>query len=87
MAILGTFRLQVPFMVASAIALRINTPASRTRRMADRASLPTSCSVVSLIRCRHLCRHPVGTKMVDGIAASVISAVPDWMGPLHGHRG
>jgi hypothetical protein len=43
--------------------------------------------VVSLIRCRHLCRHPVGTKMVDGIAASVISAVPDWMGPLHGHRG
>jgi len=80
--ILGTVPLQVLFMVASSLALMINYPSlqQQKERIAEHAAniLP----VVSLIFAAGIFVGVLsGTKMVDAIAASVISGVPNWLGP------
>ena len=80
--ILGTFPLQVLFMVASAIALMINYPSLQDQKERLTAHAANIVPVVSLIFAAGIFVGILsGTKMVDAIAASVISAVPDWMGP------
>jgi CitMHS family citrate-Mg2+:H+ or citrate-Ca2+:H+ symporter len=80
--ILGTFPLQVLFMVASAIALMINYPRLQDQKERLSAHAANIVPVVSLIFAAGIFVGILsGTKMVDAIAASVISAVPDWMGP------
>lgn len=80
--ILGTFPLQVLFMVASAIALMINYPSLLDQKERLTAHAANIVPVVSLIFAAGIFVGILsGTKMVDAIAASVISAVPDWMGP------
>jgi CitMHS family citrate-Mg2+:H+ or citrate-Ca2+:H+ symporter len=74
--------LQVLFMVASSLALMINYPSlqQQKERIAEHAAniLP----VVSLIFAAGIFVGVLsGTKMVDAIAASVISGVPNWLGP------
>ncbi|RZL88954.1 MAG: citrate transporter [Variovorax sp.] len=80
--ILGTFPLQVLFMVASSIALMINYPSLQDQKERLTAHAANIVPVVSLIFAAGIFVGILsGTKMVDAIAASVISAVPDWMGP------
>ena len=80
--ILGTFPLQVLFMVASALALMINYPSLQDQKERLTAHAANIVPVVSLIFAAGIFVGILsGTKMVDAIAASVISAVPDWMGP------
>ena len=80
--ILGIFPLQVLFMVASAIALMINYPSLQDQKERLTAHAANIVPVVSLIFAAGIFVGILsGTKMVDAIAASVISAVPDWMGP------
>jgi CitMHS family citrate-Mg2+:H+ or citrate-Ca2+:H+ symporter len=80
--ILGTLPLQVLFMVASAIALMINYPSLQDQKERLTAHAANIVPVVSLIFAAGIFVGILsGTKMVDAIAASVISAVPDWMGP------
>jgi citrate-Mg2+:H+ or citrate-Ca2+:H+ symporter, CitMHS family len=80
--ILGTLPLQVLFMVASAIALMINYPHLQQQKERLAAHAENIVPVVSLIFAAGIFVGILsGTKMVDAIAASVISAVPDWMGP------
>ncbi|MGO4328560.1 CitMHS family transporter [Cupriavidus sp. 2TAF22] len=80
--ILGTLPLQVLFMVASAIAIMINYPnlAEQKERISTHAG--NIVPVVALIFAAGIFVGILsGTKMVDAIAASVIAAVPPWMGP------
>lgn len=80
--ILGTLPLQVLFMVASAIAIMINYPdlAEQKERLSSHAA--NIVPVVALIFAAGIFVGILsGTKMVDAIAASVIAAVPPWMGP------
>ncbi len=80
--ILGTFPLQVLFMVASAIALIINYPSLKDQKERISAHAENIVPVVSLIFAAGIFVGILsGTKMVDAIAASVISMVPPWMGP------
>jgi|UPI00047F86CE CitMHS family citrate-Mg2+:H+ or citrate-Ca2+:H+ symporter len=80
--IMGIFPLQVLFMVASAIALMINYPSLQDQKERLTAHAANIVPVVSLIFAAGIFVGILsGTKMVDAIAASVISAVPEWMGP------
>ncbi|MGT2433866.1 citrate:proton symporter [Cupriavidus basilensis] len=80
--ILGTMPLQVLFMVASALALMINYPSLKDQKERLSSHAANIVPVVSLIFAAGIFVGILsGTKMVDAIAASVISAVPDWMGP------
>lgn len=80
--IMGTFPLQVLFMVASAIALMINYPSLKQQKERLETHAVNIVPVVALIFAAGIFVGVLsGTKMVDAIAASVITAVPDWMGP------
>jgi len=80
--ILGTLPLQVLFMTASAIALMINYPSLQDQKERISAHAANIVPVMSLIFAAGIFVGILsGTKMVDAIAASVISAVPPWMGP------
>jgi CitMHS family citrate-Mg2+:H+ or citrate-Ca2+:H+ symporter len=78
----GALPLTVLFMIFFAVAVMINYPGleQQKERIAHHAAnvLP----VVSLIFAAGIFVGILqGTKMVDAIALSVITAVPDWMGP------
>src|SRR4029453_18469638 len=80
--ILGTFPLQVLFMVASAIALMINYPSLQDQKERLTEHAANIVPVVSLIFAAGIFVGILsGTKMVDAIAASVVAGVPPWMGP------
>lgn len=80
--ILGTFPLPALFIVASAIALMVNYPSLHEQKERISAHAANVVPVVSLIFAAGIFVGILsGTKMVDAIANSVISAVPDWMGP------
>lgn len=80
--IMAALPLPVLFMIFFAVAIMINYPKldEQKERIASHASnvLP----VVSLIFAAGIFVGILqGTKMVDAIAASVITAIPTWMGP------
>lgn len=80
--ILGTLPLPVLFIAASAIALMVNYPTLHEQKERISAHAANVVPVVSLIFAAGIFVGILsGTKMVDAIANSVISAVPDWMGP------
>ncbi|MGE8319030.1 MAG: CitMHS family transporter [Comamonas sp.] len=80
--VMDVFPLQVLFMVASAIALMINYPSPQQQKARLEAHAANIVPVVSLIFAAGIFVGILsGTKMVDAIANSVISMVPDWMGP------
>lgn len=80
--ILGTFPLPALFIVACAIALMVNYPTLHEQKERIGAHAANVVPVVSLIFAAGIFVGILsGTKMVDAIANSVISAVPDWMGP------
>ncbi|AGW90504.1 MULTISPECIES: CitMHS family transporter [Cupriavidus] len=80
--ILGTFPLPALFIVACAIALMVNYPSLHEQKERIGAHAANVVPVVSLIFAAGIFVGILsGTKMVDAIANSVISAVPDWMGP------
>ncbi len=80
--IMDKLPLQVLFMVASAIALMINYPSLQQQKERLETHAANIVPVVSLIFAAGIFVGILsGTKMVDAIANSVISMVPDWMGP------
>ena len=80
--VLGTFPLQVLFMVASAIALMINYPRLDQQKDRLEAHAANIVPVVALIFAAGIFVGILsGTKMVDAIAASVISGLPNWLEP------
>ena len=80
--VLGTFPLQVLFMVASAIALMINYPRLEQQKDRLEAHAANILPVVALIFAAGIFVGILsGTKMVDAIAASVISGLPNWLEP------
>ena len=80
--VLGTFPLQVLFMVASALALMINYPSLKQQKERIECHAANILPVVSLIFAAGIFVGVLsGTKMVDAIAASVIAGVPAWLGP------
>lgn len=80
--VLGTFPLQVLFMVASSLALMINYPSLKLQKERLEAHAGNILPVVSLIFAAGIFVGVLsGTKMVDAIAASVIAGVPAWLGP------
>ncbi|SPC21915.1 Citrate transporter [Cupriavidus oxalaticus] len=82
MLILGTLPLPALFIVACAIALMVNYPTLEEQKERIGAHAANVVPVVSLIFAAGVFVGILsGTKMVDAIAHSVISAVPDWMGP------
>ncbi|MBP0630346.1 CitMHS family transporter [Cupriavidus sp. AcVe19-1a] len=82
MLILGTLPLPALFIVACAIALMVNYPTLQEQKERIGAHAANVVPVVSLIFAAGVFVGILsGTKMVDAIAHSVISAVPDWMGP------
>ncbi|TDF59573.1 CitMHS family transporter [Cupriavidus sp. L7L] len=82
MLILGTVPLPALFIVACAIALMVNYPTLQEQKERIGAHAANVVPVVSLIFAAGVFVGILsGTKMVDAIAHSVISAVPDWMGP------
>ncbi|SOY47384.1 Citrate transporter [Cupriavidus taiwanensis] len=82
MLILGIFPLPALFIVASAIALMVNYPSLQEQKERIGAHAANVVPVVALIFAAGIFVGILsGTKMVDAIANSVISAVPAWMGP------
>jgi len=80
--ILGTFPLQVLFMIASAIALMINYPDLNEQKDRLAAHAANIVPVVALIFAAGIFVGILsGTKMVDAIAASVIAGLPNWLEP------
>ncbi len=80
--VLGTLPLPALFIIASAIALMVNYPSLHEQKERMGAHATNVVPVVSLIFAAGIFVGILsGTKMVDAIANSVISAVPDWMGP------
>jgi len=80
--ILELLPLPVLFMVAFAIAIMINYPKLEDQKERLTAHAANVLPVVSLIFAAGIFVGILsGTKMVDAIAASVIAAIPDWMGP------
>lgn len=80
--VLGTFPLQVLFMVASAIALMINYPRLEQQKDRLESHAANIVPVVALIFAAGIFVGILsGTKMVDAIAASVISGLPNWLEP------
>ncbi|MFT3719717.1 CitMHS family transporter [Pseudorhodoferax sp.] len=80
--IMDTFPLQVLFMVAAAIALMINYPRLGEQKERLEAHAANIVPVVALIFAAGIFVGILsGTKMVDAIAASVISGLPHWLEP------
>ena len=80
--IMGVFPLQVLFMVAAAIALMINYPRLDQQKDRLEAHAANIVPVVALIFAAGIFVGILsGTKMVDAIAASVISGLPNWLEP------
>jgi len=80
--ILGLLPLPALFMIAFAIAIMINYPKLQDQKERLTAHAANVLPVVSLIFAAGIFVGILsGTKMVDAIAASVIAAIPDWMGP------
>ncbi len=80
--ILELLPLPVLFMIAFAIAIMINYPKLQDQKERLTAHAANVLPVVSLIFAAGIFVGILsGTKMVDAIAASVIAAIPDWMGP------
>jgi len=80
--ILGLLPLPALFMIAFAIAIMINYPKLDDQKERLTAHAGNVLPVVALIFAAGIFVGILsGTKMVDAIAASVIAAVPDWMGP------
>ncbi|MGX4642900.1 CitMHS family transporter [Massilia sp. SYSU DXS3249] len=78
----GALPLPVLFMIFFAIALMINYPSLEEQKERIASHAPNVLPVVSLIFAAGIFVGILqGTKMVDAIAASVIAAVPEWMGP------
>lgn len=82
MLVKGALPLPVLFMIAFAIAIMINYPKLEDQKERLTAHAANVLPVVSLIFAAGIFVGILqGTKMVDAIAASVITAVPTWMGP------
>ena len=82
MLIKGVLPLPVLFMIAFAIAIMINYPKLEDQKERLTAHAANVLPVVSLIFAAGIFVGILqGTKMVDAIAASVITAIPTWMGP------
>ena len=82
MLIKGALPLPVLFMIAFAIAIMINYPKLEDQKDRITAHAANVLPVVSLIFAAGIFVGILqGTKMVDAIAASVITAIPTWMGP------
>jgi citrate-Mg2+:H+ or citrate-Ca2+:H+ symporter, CitMHS family len=84
MAVLILELLPLPalFMIAFAIAITINYPKLEDQKERLTAHAANVLPVVTLIFAAGIFVGILsGTKMVDAIAASVIAAVPGWMGP------
>jgi CitMHS family citrate-Mg2+:H+ or citrate-Ca2+:H+ symporter len=80
--VMGVFPLQVLFMVAAAIALMINYPRLDQQKDRLEAHAANIVPVVALIFAAGIFVGILsGTKMVDAIAASVISGLPNWLEP------
>ncbi|KQP14031.1 CitMHS family transporter [Pseudorhodoferax sp. Leaf267] len=80
--VMGTFPLQVLFMVAAAIALMINYPNLGEQKDRLEAHAANIVPVVALIFAAGIFVGVLsGTKMVDAIAASVIAGLPNWLEP------
>ena len=80
--ILGLLPLPALFMIAFAIAIMINYPNMEDQKERLSAHAANVLPVVALIFAAGIFVGILsGTKMVDAIAASVIAAIPDWMGP------
>lgn len=80
--ILGTLPLPVLFMIFFALAIMINYPKLDDQKERIAAHAVNVLPVVSLIFAAGIFVGILqGTKMVDAIAASVIAAIPVWMGP------
>jgi CitMHS family citrate-Mg2+:H+ or citrate-Ca2+:H+ symporter len=80
--VLGLLPLPVLFMIAFAIAIMINYPKLEDQKERLTAHAANVLPVVALIFAAGIFVGILsGTKMVDAIAASVIAAVPGWMGP------
>ncbi|MFT3814767.1 MAG: citrate:proton symporter [Acidovorax sp.] len=77
-----TFPLAVLFMIATAIALMINYPRPMQQKERIETYAVNLVPVVALIFAAGIFVGILsGTKMVDAMANSVISMVPEWMGP------
>ncbi|WP_026363051.1 CitMHS family transporter [Methylopila sp. M107] len=80
--IMGLAPLPILFMVAFAIAITVNYPGLQQAKERTEAHAPNVLPVAALIFAAGVFVGILsGTKMVDAIAASVIAAVPQWMGP------
>ncbi len=80
--VVGLLPLPALFMIAFAIAIMINYPGLKEQKERLAAHAENVLPVVSLIFAAGIFVGILsGTKMVDAIAASVISAIPQWMGP------
>ncbi|MGJ7581736.1 CitMHS family transporter [Variovorax sp. RHLX14] len=80
--VMGTFPLQVLFMVAAAIALMINYPRLEQQKERLESHAANIVPVVALIFAAGIFVGILsGTKMVDAIAASVIAGLPNWLEP------
>jgi CitMHS family citrate-Mg2+:H+ or citrate-Ca2+:H+ symporter len=80
--IMGVLPLPVLFMIFFAIAIMLNYPSLPEQKERLSAHASNVLPVVSLIFAAGIFVGILqGTKMVDAIAASVIAAVPAWMGP------
>jgi CitMHS family citrate-Mg2+:H+ or citrate-Ca2+:H+ symporter len=78
----GALPLPVLFMIFFAIAIMINYPGLKEQKERLTEHAANVLPVVSLIFAAGIFVGILqGTKMVDAIAASVIAAVPAWMGP------
>ncbi|MBY0240493.1 MAG: CitMHS family transporter [Burkholderiaceae bacterium] len=78
----GVLPLPVLFMIAFGVALMINYPKLEDQKERLAAHAANVVPVVSLIFAAGIFVGILqGTKMVDAIAASVIAAIPEWMGP------
>lgn len=82
MLVLGVLPLPALFMIFFAIAIMVNYPGLEEQKERIAAHATNVLPVVSLIFAAGVFVGILqGTKMVDAIAASVIAAVPDWLGP------
>jgi CitMHS family citrate-Mg2+:H+ or citrate-Ca2+:H+ symporter len=82
MLVLGVLPLPVLFMIAFALAIMINYPNQEQQKERIEAHAGNVLPVIGLIFAAGIFVGILqGTKMVDAIAASVISGIPTWMGP------
>ncbi len=80
--IMGALPLPALFMIFFALAIMINYPNMQDQKERIAAHAANVLPVVSLIFAAGIFVGILqGTKMVDAIATSVITAIPTWMGP------